>query len=170
MKDRIFKSSSVRASVIFQIPWIRWFHWISGPFRENTNFLFNAWFIFTFVLCGNNRFVITAKTISLKLCLFIDYGCMDVKVKLFKYEQTGPFTSDVFLWKSEREYVLDTYAPRVGTSVLCLHSYTFWKVRLRTEIYIRVLRPEPHSVRPTNFVHIYWIKLEKLCLTSGIKK
>ena len=36
---------------------------------------------------------------------------------------------------------------------------------------IRVFRPEPHSVRFPNFVHIYWInKTEKLGLTTGFNK
>ena len=35
--DRIFKLNLVHASTIYQIPWIRWIHLISDPFRENSN-------------------------------------------------------------------------------------------------------------------------------------
>ena len=34
--ERIFKLSPIHVSVIYQIPWI---HWISDPFRENSNVL-----------------------------------------------------------------------------------------------------------------------------------
>ena len=33
----IFKLSLIHASVIFQIPWIRWIHRTPVPFRENSN-------------------------------------------------------------------------------------------------------------------------------------
>ena len=36
VRDRIFKLSPIHASVIYQIPWIRWIHWIPAPFRENS--------------------------------------------------------------------------------------------------------------------------------------
>ena len=51
-------------------------------------------------------------------------------MKLYKYEQTGPFTGDVFLWKSTREYVLDTFAPRVCISIPCLNVLSFFKTSL----------------------------------------
>ena len=38
--ERIFKLSPIHAWVIYQIPRIRWIHWISDPFRENSNTLF----------------------------------------------------------------------------------------------------------------------------------
>ena len=34
--ERIFKLSPIHASVIYQIPWIRWIHWISDLFGENS--------------------------------------------------------------------------------------------------------------------------------------
>ena len=36
VRKRIFKWSPVHASVICSIPWIRWIHWISIQFRENS--------------------------------------------------------------------------------------------------------------------------------------
>ena len=35
--ERIFKLSPIHASVIYQIPCVHWIHWISDPFRENSN-------------------------------------------------------------------------------------------------------------------------------------
>ena len=37
VRDRIFKLTPIHASVIYQIPWIRWIHWISIHFRGNSN-------------------------------------------------------------------------------------------------------------------------------------
>ena len=37
VRYRIFKLTPIHASVINQIPWICWIHWISVPFRENSN-------------------------------------------------------------------------------------------------------------------------------------
>ena len=39
--ERVFKLNPIHASVIYQIPWISWIHWISDPFRENSNVLNN---------------------------------------------------------------------------------------------------------------------------------
>ena len=36
VRDRIFKLNPIYASVIYQIPWIRWIQWIPVPFRENS--------------------------------------------------------------------------------------------------------------------------------------
>ena len=36
VRDRIFKLSPIHASVIYQIPWIRWIQWIPVPFRKNS--------------------------------------------------------------------------------------------------------------------------------------
>ena len=36
VRERIFKLSPIHALVIYQIPWIRWIHQISDPFRENS--------------------------------------------------------------------------------------------------------------------------------------
>ena len=36
VKDGIFKLTPIHASVIYQIPWIRWIHWKFCPFRKNS--------------------------------------------------------------------------------------------------------------------------------------
>ena len=35
-RERIFKLNPIHASVIYQIPWMRWIHWTSKLFRENS--------------------------------------------------------------------------------------------------------------------------------------
>ena len=42
VRDRIFKSTPIHASVIHQITWNCWIHWIPVPFRENSNELQNT--------------------------------------------------------------------------------------------------------------------------------
>ena len=37
LAERIFELSPIHFSVIYQILWIWWIHWISNPFRENPN-------------------------------------------------------------------------------------------------------------------------------------
>ena len=36
VRNRIFKMTPILASLIYQIPWIRWMQWIPVPFRENS--------------------------------------------------------------------------------------------------------------------------------------
>ncbi len=53
---------------------------------------------------------------SLSRLLFVaDYGCMRVMVSVYSYNKTGAIAEGLFMWKSEREYVLDTVEPKVRT-------------------------------------------------------
>ena len=52
--------------------------------------------------------------------LCVDYECIKVMVDVYTYNQTGPLYENIFIWKSEREYVLDTVEPMVRVILLFL--------------------------------------------------
>ena len=58
VRDRIFKLSSIHASVIYQIPWIRWIQWNPVVLRENKDDEQNS-YILVFVFYYQQNFLLT---------------------------------------------------------------------------------------------------------------
>ena len=75
VRDRIFKLNPIQASVIYQIPWIRWIHWISDPFRENSIEISHLFFVFVhgctmtyaYYIYYNTAWTLGSSTYSIKL-------------------------------------------------------------------------------------------------------